>query len=120
MLPRAVLSAVLALGAFAILPGPAQGCSEWASCPSSCSLELTCPNGCQISCFNRPSPPSVSCSSSCNECSSGSTTAGGISYPWVACDGYSYTCAPYICTQGSTWIKCNNDEVIYCTEGPCT
>ena len=106
MLRRVVFAAILAFGVLVIIPSAADGaCNAWLSCPSSCSIELICPNQCSIYCFNIPTPPSVSCSGN-SSCSVGEDS--------VTCDGTSHYCAPYICTQGETWVQCNNNEIIYC------
>jgi hypothetical protein len=76
-------------------------------CESSCSLQLTCPNGCQLSCSNNPNPFTVECSGS--TCDSGSD--------WVRCDNGPYEyCLFYQCTQTSNSVQCNPNQVSYCPE----
>lgn len=112
MLRRSLVFAAVIIGSLAFLPPPAEGdCHATAYCTSSCTLELTCPNGCPLYCANNPSPLFVTCSGS-NKCIDGGDH--------VECDGNSQYCAPYMCSQGSNWVQCNNSGPIYCPEPYCT
>lgn len=110
MLRRALFSTILAFGVLAFLAAPAQACSVTATCASSCTLNLTCPNGCPIYCENNPVPASLSCT--------GSSTCNAVDGSYVECDGNHTYCAPFMCTQGTTWIQCNNNQVVSCPD-PC-
>lgn len=116
MLRKAVFFIVLALGVLVIGSPDAQAaCSATVYCQSSCSLSLDCPGGGQISCVNIPLQPQVSCSG--NSCSSGQYSLNGVIYDYVQCDGNRVTCYPYVCSQGSNWIQCNNSGPITCSGG---